>query len=237
MKAIITLLLISGTLVFLFVSLTQKKIPVHEISVLKDVTDTLISKPEAPSIVSLYPFSPGDNESGALFRTATISDVSFTKAFSAELKGSNRWLSNEFTRATQIDYFKNGITGAIEKVNADTSARENSSVYRAIANELIRLSESPSTFRHLIIYSDLMENTVDLSFYKKDVIHALLNAPASIEQRLQDIQALPNLSGITVKIVFQPENPEQDKLFTAVSNIYTHLLEEKGAEVTVSASI
>lgn len=224
--------------VALLISCTASPTPATtEASVLRDVTDKHLAAPDTNEILSLFDLSGGNKWNGAVFHFADLSDVSYNRTSEAKIKPAGMWLSNEFERSTEIKNFKKEISKILIDTGNENSGKRNSSVYLPIAGELNRLAKSKAQKRVLLIYSDLMENTTDVSFYNKKTLAKLQINPEAIRKYFEGLQALQNLSGIEVYFIYQPADSESDKVFTAVSAFYKKLLEGKGAKVNISANI
>ena len=48
---------------------------------------------------------------------------------------------------------------------------------------------------------------------------------------------LPTLAGITVYLIYQPKDANDDAVYHVVSNFYKQLLESKGATVRIEANL
>lgn len=224
-----------GISFFLFMTFQQ----IHNstvVSVLKDVTDSIRVKPEADKIIHYLGLSD-DKWGGAYFKLSTISDVSLTSPNKASINYENPWLSNELERMDKIEKFEAQISEIIEKSDSDLIGKSQSLIYSKIAKELIELKPSPLQSRVLIVYSDLVENQKSISFYKDSDFDRLISEPESVKAQLEKLAPLPKLYGIKVIFVYQPVDTNDDERYTAISNIYKEILEEKGATVEIVANI
>lgn len=237
MKKLILIIIIISVIA-LIISCTQMPSPIiTEVSAFWDITDKQLSDPNANDILSLFDFS-GDNKwNGADFHFAGLSDVSYIPFSEVKINTAGMWLSNDLARDAEIKNFKNGVLKIIQTAGNDTIGKRNSSLYLPIARELNRLSQSKVDKKYLLIYSDLMENTIDISFYNKKTIEQLQTNSDAIKKQFEQMQALQNLNGIEVYLIYQPVDSESDKTFTIVSGFYKKLLEEKGAKVNITANI
>lgn len=233
-RIVITLIILIAGSVWVVYSYHPPK--QKEIVVLKDVTDSIRSSPDVNEIVSLFDFTGDHKWNGAEFRFSTVSDVSLSKTSELKLEPENKWLSNEMQRDKKIQQFQKYIE---ESINSNTKVigRNNSSVYAAIAYELNRIKRDEAGSKILLVYSDLMENTPDLSFYNDQIISKLIKQDDSIKQILNEISELSSLKGIEVRLVYEPANIEADRKFRIVSGFYKKLLEAKGATVSISANL
>jgi hypothetical protein len=206
-----------------------------EIDVLYDVTDAQLSQPDVEEILSLYDLQ--NKWDGAVFRFAKLTDVSYNQLAEAILEAKNEWLSNELERDKEIKNFKNEVAKIIANSETGTIGKSSSSIYLPIARELNELSKSKADKRVLVVYSDLMENTSDLSFYRKRDFELLKSNPDQVRKKLEKLTVLNSLTGIEIYFIYQPSETKGDQSFQTVTNFYKKLFEDKGAKVTVSANL
>ena len=208
-----------------------------EAGLLMDITSEQTVKPDSQSILSMFDLSGDKKWNGALFHYSEISDVSYNRISEAKINTADMWLSNELERDKEIKKFNNAVIVILDKSQQHTEGKNNSSIYLPIAHELNELTKSKAQRRVLLIYSDLMENTVDISFYNKKQFRLLTTNFESIQKQLEQLQVLKNLDGIEVNLIYQPTDSQSDKVFMIVSGFYKKLLEEKGAKITISANL
>ena len=235
-KFILTTMIISAMI--LLASCVSAPAPtVTRVAVLKDITQKHLAVPDATEVISLFDFT-GDNKwNGADFEFGDLSDVSYNKFSEAKINTADMWLSNELDRDKEIKGFKEKISKIITLAGNDTIGRRNSSIYLPIARKLNELAQSKAQRKILLIYSDLMENTIGVSLYNKKTLEILQTNPETIEKQFEQLQALQNLAGVEVYFIYQPTDSESDKVFTLVSAIYKRLLEDRGATTKISANI
>jgi hypothetical protein len=82
-----------------------------------------------------------------------------------------------------------------------------------------------------------MENSDNLSFYRKEDFSILKANPRQIQEQFEKLVALNPLVGIDVWFIYQPRDTKDDHDFQIVSGFYKRLLESKGARVNISANI
>jgi hypothetical protein len=207
-----------------------------EVVVLRDVTEKNMIQPKADDILKLYDFS-GNNWNGGRFRFSDISQVSRNQTQQVRMESANQWLSNKFQREDDINHFQKSITEIVNKAGQVVMGKDNSSIYIPIAKELNLLSQSKSEKRIFIVYSDLMENTEELSFYRKNDFALLETEPKLLQEKFEKLSEINSLSGIQVWFIYQPSDPISDKQFNIISEFYRKLLESKGAKVNISANL
>lgn len=234
MKTMITTIIILMSIT-LIVACTSPNQDITEVVVIHDITDEHLSQPNVDEIFSLYSFENKWN--GGIFYFTNLTNVSYNQTAVVKLEARNEWLSNELDRDKEVREFKNKISEVITGNKKSPASEENSSVYIPIARELNRLRVSTANKKSLLIYSDLMENTTELSFYKKKKLDLLKTDPESVSKYFETQMPLKNLKGIIIHIVFQPNGVEEDRRFKIVSGFYKNLLESKGANVQITANI
>jgi hypothetical protein len=217
------------------IACTSQNLVISEVVVLRDITDKQLAQPNVDEILSL--FNLENKWNGGIFRFTDLTNVSYNQTVEIKLQARNEWLSNELDRDKEIKQFKNNISETISNSEKEAVGKDNSSVYFPIAKELNRLSQSTSTKKVLLVYSDLMENTAEMSFYDNQNYSLLKTNPGSIRKYFDSQFRLNNLSEIKIYLVYQPLNIGEDEIYKVVSGFYKNLFESKGAEVEITAGI
>lgn len=234
MKRILTAIVFVTTIV-LIVGCTAHSPEVTEVVVLRDITDSHLVQPKAEEILTL--FNSKSKWNGRVFRYSDLTNVSYNQAKEVKLESQNEWLSNELDRDKGIKRFISSISEIIGSNVTNAKGKDNSSVYFPIAKALNRLSQSSSTVKILLIYSDLMENSEGMSFYDERKLNLVKTNPDEVKRYFNSQGDLKNLDGIKIYILFQPKGIKDDEQFKVVSGFYKKLLEGKGAQVEITASI
>ncbi len=237
MKTIVisTILVIIGGAIFLL-SFKFKEPGTTEVSVFRDLTEKHLSQPSDKEIIDVYQLHE-NRWKGGIFRFSNVTDVSFNQWQEVNIDPVNQWLSNELERRQQVKKFEDTISFIISSSDKDSIGKEYSSVYFPIVAELNRLSQSKSETKKLLVYSDLMENELDVSLYAKGVFDLLRSNPDSLESIFEKKQPLSDLKGIEVYFIYQPADVKKDKEFRIVSAFYKELFEEKEATVFIKANL
>lgn len=230
------ILLVLALAVVLVVKNLQKNQTSTDVTVMRDITDLQSSQLQAADILSLYHL---DNFKwdGGHFRFVEITDVSYNKVYEVNLNAENQWMGNEFDREKTVKEFSSSILKTLNSVQTVTPGKNMSSVYLPVVTELNRLSGSSSKNRIIIIYSDLMENTLVFSMYTKKNLDILKTHPESIRKYFEAMAPLKNLYGIKVHLIYEPNDNAADQVYKSVAGIYKGILENKGAVVEISANI
>jgi len=228
---IICILVIAG----LVIAFTYKYPTTTEIIIWDDVTDEYLSHPDPNEILSLGDFT-GDNKwNGALIRYSTLSDISYNTITEIKLPAENKWLSNEIERDRSIKTFKEKLAKTISA--KDSIGKNHSFLYVPIARELNRLSKSKSQKKIVVIYSDLMENDPDFSFYDKQLFSSIESNADSFKGHFESQEPLSALFGIEIYIIYRSSDVGKDREFRFVSEFYKKMLQGKGATVHISANL
>jgi len=235
MKTYISIAIIA-VIIVLIVSCSSQHNLETEVVLVRDITDRFLSQPKSNEITSLFGLD-NDQWEGVKFRFVDITDVSYNQISEASIKPENQWLSNEFDRRKKIKNFYAEVSQILNSSEKQAVGKENSSVYFPIAKELNRLSQSNSTKKTLLVYSDLMENTAEMSFYDNANFNLLKTNPDSIKKYFDSQIELKNLNVINIYIIFQPNGIVEDEQFKVVSAFYKNMFESKGAKVEITASI
>jgi len=234
-KTIVFVLVVSA--VIGMISCTASKPFTTEIAVLRDITDRQIAQPELSEIITLINLSENFMWNGAVLHFGDLSDVSYTPKATAKIEAENEWSSNELARKKEIEKFKNEMKEILSNASMDSTGKNHSSIYLPIARELNMLSKSSAQKRVLLVYSDLMENDMNVSLYSKENFQMLQSHPKDFKKLLEKRLPIQSLNGVEVNFLYQPANILEDEQFKIVSEFYKNLLEEKGAQVTVSANL
>jgi hypothetical protein len=235
MKTLFLILIILAVIIT-GVACTFQSPDTTEVVVLHDITDNHLSQPDSEQVMRLFELEK-DKLKGGIFRLSDITDVSFNKTNETRLETVNVWMANEFERDDEIAKFKSEIGRIINEAKKGDYERKNSSIYIPIVRELTKLKASHSNRRILLVYSDLMENTQELSYYRNGDFIRLKEDPESVKKQLEQSGKADSLSGIEIRFIYQPPDTKSDKRFREVSDLYKKMFEEKGAKVIVSASI
>lgn len=232
MKTIIALILI--TIAGSAIIFTAGKNTGTEVSVLRDITEPHLAKLDTSEIFHFY---GTDKWGGRIFRFTDISDVSYSRTRQTSIEAENQWLSNEYEREDKIEKLNDDIGQIVADSQKTITGKPYSSIYNHIARELTQLTQIKAQRKILLIYSDLMENQKDFSFYNSRTFNLLQTNPNEIQQLLEKNGTLSRLDGIEIYMVYEPVNSEKDRAFGIVSEFYRNLLESKGAKVFIGANL
>lgn len=140
------------------------------------------------------------------------------------------WAKNEIE--AHENKFKNDLEGNYTSLKQPLHSYNKSYVYSTIREVLHRLVNSEGK-KHLIAFTDGIENSHSVSFYKrKRRPDTLIENQKEVLKKLEkSFGQLPdNLSGVEIVFIHEPEY-RLDRLFSATKDWWRITLEERGAQV------
>lgn len=198
-----------------------------EMAIVVDKTDRMSIYPTADEIISQLELK--DNPWQGVRITATyISDRDVNDVTVLQLDAENEWSGNMMIRKAKIKHFVKGLQECLSAMKYSGTCPY-SIVYRTVARQANRLAASNSNKKFLLIYSDLYENTADMSFYDPKIITRLQQHPQSIEAQFEATVPLGSLSGLNVWLIYNPANYRENSAYMAIANFYQRLFTEHGA--------
>ena len=231
-----TLVIILLSIITVLIGCTSNQTTTTQTIVLLDVTDKFLSRPVAKDILNLYGFDQ-NKYNGGIFQLSDLTKVSFNETEEVKVGKVNQWLSNQFQRVNEIDTFNNEVTNIISQAELAPAGENNSSIYYPVASALNELTQSNADKKYALIFSDLMENTPQISFYNKAILKEMKEKPEAIRNLLESQLQLQSLSGIAIYLLYEPTNSLQDEEFKIVSKFYSDLFESHGATVIISSNL
>jgi hypothetical protein len=207
------------------------------ISVLRDDTDSNLTRPNS-EIINLYGISNARLRDGYVYRDRAISDVSLQHVKQEYIKPATYLNSDDNSRVAELKAFKAHVIHYIDSlVGVPYKPKGNSLVYQAIISELTNLQQTGAANKYMIIYSDMLQNSDEFSFYKsKDFEEAKLH-PEKVVTRFEKMGAMPNLTGIKIYIINNPHSYADEKKFDVAISVFKLLVEQKHGELIVASNI
>lgn len=208
----------------------------QQLIVLVDRSDTMRAVPSQESICT---FLNLDSEipSDVICKLSIINAVSLNSSSTIQMRSENEWLGNEFDSKANVRAFKDSLNAVLNRILNTKTESKYSSIYLRIARELDILSRSDAEVRTFLVYGDFMENTTKVSFYNSGTLTRIINDPSSVALALNEQAVLPDLTGITIYIIYQPSSIEEDESFQIVSTFYKRLFESNGAQVYITSQL
>ena len=207
------------------------------ISLLRDDTDSNLTKPNS-EVVNLYGINDSKLRDGFVFRERSISDVALKHVKQENVKPATYLNSDNNSRIAELKAFKSHVMHYIDSLVAEPyKPKSNSLVYQAITSELTHLQQTGATNKYMIIYSDMLQNSDEFSFYKeKDFAEAKLH-PDKVVTRFENMGTMPNLTGVKIYIINTPRSYNDEKKFNVAISVFKILVEQKHGELIVASNI
>lgn len=210
------------------------------ITVLHDITDSLLIHPNDEFPLKLYHLED-DKNTGAIFRITSTTDVVLNPAIEAVLPNNTiTQKENEnddpYYREKRIQVFYSQVREALKAYNQtikDSVKYHYSECFRSICNEIVKLHKN-NTESKLIVYSDLQENSGLGTVYTKNGLTD--KSLKAIEKVYLQVNLLPQkIENLTVYFIFQPHNRDEDNGFRKMFAIFQKILETHGAKVILQS--
>lgn len=216
-------------------SIYYKQSPSTDIRIASDETEKEQTKPEWDKIFKTFNLQE-DIWQSICVSHFTISDVHLTKIGKAYLPTENH-LSNEINRRSHINAFNADCHNLATQIDTISSGKNFSSVYLPIALQLNSLSKSQAINRVAYLYSDLKENTPKLSLYNPATFKRLRAHPEELIEYFNTLCPLEDLKGVTVYLLHDPKDINDDTDYLFISGIYKTMLENAGATVIIQSGL
>lgn len=224
--------------VFFLLASCSSSEPVIETEVIAIVDETswnpLQDKLTTEQVLHLGQVDDSDSPNAISFTAHTLNDVSLNRTFSATLIADEEFMVNAFTRQEEIDAFSQEISGIFEQVyTIQPETFEYTQLWVPIA-KILESHQDSKAHKVVIIQSDFLENSSDVNFYQ--IKNSLEKDPERIREYLDNLYPLEGLYDYEIVFLYQADRIN-DRLFTSATNVFAGLLREKGARVSIKASL
>lgn len=201
----------------------------ESITFLFDITDAFqneVSTEKLERIIGLK----GEPYKGVNIHISSISDLSMNNEKVIDIAPTNYLMTNDKLRKENIAELYKNIESEIA-ILSNIEKKKQSTIFENIALHAKTLSKETSSKKTMYIWSDLRENSSNISLYKNRDIQLLLNNPDEFTNKLIDGISVSDLTGINIYIIYQPKNSEEDKIFHALKPIYEKIFTEHHAHI------
>lgn len=219
------------------------------ITVLIDVTDEKFkdnnfAQENLPKLLSLMKLDKQTGGfSGGEIKLSLINEVSDSKSETVKIAVGESGMmgENPLNRKDKVDRFYDDLEKGMKKVldNADWGT-DASKIYQKVTRECIKMNRINADRKYLIIYSDMLENGSQFSFYGqnwKSTIEKMIAAPEATLQNLSKRgPALPDLSEFEIYIIATRTSGNDEKINLS-EQLWTMIFEYQGASVTFTSSL
>lgn len=217
--------------------LTPAKHQTTAVLVGSDYTEAMLAHPNPEEIIAELGIDDDPNNGGSV-GFFDLTDVSLNARTTFSLpKEPGGMQANPFTRKRAVQHFRSEITSFLDTAGEKTVGKNHSSIFIPMAEALNELARDTADNRVFILYSDLYENDLDISFYNPQTLAMLRSNPDRVAEILLAKAPLGNLSNVAVVFVYQPKDAKDDDSFRLVSGFYKTLLEQHGATVSIRANL
>jgi hypothetical protein len=169
---------------------------------------------------------------------ATITNLRYTESSVHRIDGDRYFSSNIIERKSKILSFYKDIDSSLRKIRKQPIGSNGSFVCFAISKMLTEIAKCKTcNTKKVFVLSDLAENTEAFNAYQVSDMQQLSKNPKSIFKILDWEYPLPNLSGITIVFVHQPQTPQGDAQYHSLSQSFKKYYERKGAKVLIQTTI
>lgn len=219
------------------------------IAVLIDVTDERFkdenfSAENLPKFMSLMQLNTETGGfSGGQIKMSLINEVSDSKSGTVKIDVGKPGMmgENPLNRKDEVEKFYselgNSLSSLLEKANW---GKEASKIYQKVTRECIKLSRIDADRKYLIIFSDMLENSNQFSFYhanwKSTIEKMMIDPEATIEQLSQNGPSLPDLSEFEIYIIATRTLGNDEKINLS-EQFWATLFEYQGATVTFASEL
>lgn len=176
-------------------------------------------------------------ENGLDFSIALFDDLSGGSPAHAALEPEtgNSAMNNPVTRKRKVEEFLTRLGSTIDQALSDVNIDKTySKLYSKLCSTLSNQPATQSGVNLILIYSDMIENSQLLSFYKNQ---DFLTDPSAVEKLYTEILkpscGLPDLHGYQF-ILYTHRKPSTDVLVTRSEKFWKTLLEARGAQVSIN---
>ena len=231
-KTTINYVLILASILTIFIGCEDYEPTTTHLSCIVDVSDKTSYKPRAKDITSYI--SKGHDSDGLEMTLRYVSETRYAPSYTFTLgKGEVGFLSNEDTRRRKRKRILQQFQDTLQVANHRKEPKR-SEIYRLLVSELNRLSKVEG-HKTIVLFSDLEEHSF-FSVYRRSDVQQLLKKSKQTGKRFTKAAKLADdLQGITLHIIYTPSLHE-DKVFTAMIQLYRNLLESRGAKLSITQS-
>eukprot|EP01037_Dinobryon_pediforme_P007928 gene7928-8000_t len=213
---------------------TSPAIPDTDIAMLIDQTDTMTSYPSADGVTA--PLGLQQNPwQGVRVRLAAITDKDINETTVISLDKESEWSGNRIIRMARVQRFKRQLAAQLATMKANHPC-QHSIVFRTVARQAKALAASPCRNRYLLVWSDLYEND-EVNFYDSQIINLIKTSPQGIRRKLEATNAIADLHGLKVSLLFTPTSYKQNNRYMVIANFYQQLLTAHGATVHIDSKV
>jgi len=200
------------------------------LSVLVDKTDALLPKPELTHIkFFLEDIQYKDGKRSFYLQKITNTNVS--ASFYTEIPEADPF-GNSLEQKMTVQRFFSQIDTLLKASNNEES-HPSSSILKPLLRQLGRVHQSNTTNKVGLLYSDLLEASDLFNVYQNQNQQLLISNPEKVVEILQSQLTIPKLNGVSLYIIYYPENLLNNRLFEKMIEVYKLLFKNSGVKIVV----
>lgn len=219
------------------------------ISVLIDVTDERFQDDNfvAENLPKFLTLMKLDKETGGFsggeIKLSLINEVSDSKSKTVKIDVGETGMmgENPLNRKDEVERFykelEQSFTSILENADWGTNA---SKIYQKVTRECIKMNRIEADRKYLIIYSDMLENSPQFSFYgsnwKTQIEKMTAEPDKTLENLSQKGPTLPDLSAFEIYIIATRTLGNDEKINLS-EQFWTTIFEYQGASVTFGSGL
>ena len=237
-------------LAIIVIGACKSEIPQYTaITVLIDVSDEKFrdenfTAENVPKFLSLMKL---DNKTGGFsggeVKVSLINEVSDSKSKTIKIASGETGMmgENPLNRLDEVKRFSSELTQGVNDILAKADwGTDASKIYQKLTRESIKLNRIDASRKFLIIFSDMLENSNQFSFYgnswEKQIEGMMKDPAATIEKLANNGPTLPDLSSFEIYIISARTSSNDEKINLS-EQFWTNILEYQGAVVTFNSSL
>lgn len=167
---------------------------------------------------------------------SSISDRRHAAILYSSLEGASVLQANSLERDRLHDSFYRSVDKNIRTLKQTKVGTKSSFVCYAIAEMLNKIATCSCRKKRVVVLGDLAENNSIFSIYTPDDILKLRTNPQEVFSIFDKEYPLPNLQGIEVIFIHQPNSTEKDEEYHFLSSFFKKYYQGHGARVSISSS-
>lgn len=178
-----------------------------------------------------------NSTNGEYVRIAPITELALNKSFESEIqKEESLLMGNDYERTETVDTYFAKVDSMLNYFNGEKKTRTESVIFKILVDELLKLNQSKSDKRVLLVNTDFMEKSF-INFYDPKILKDIKHEPEKIAGILLGKYPLANLTGIEIYFLYLPKDKWDSKRFEVLSGFYKKLFESFGAKVYIVGTI
>lgn len=217
---------------------TNKEPTIEHCALLIDKTDSNSLAEQIDSMVLSQITTPQQIFDGCDFCLKFINDKRHNPFYTLSLSPVTDPLEfNEFERKREVYLFQSKLGTFSDKIKENSIGASNSLVFFSIHKEIQKVIDGKYKTSNIYVVSDLQNKDEVFNSYHKDDF-GLLKYDTDSLSKLLDIHfpiAKIGVQEITIHLLYQPKNKEDDFAFDRTADFLSHYYTKKGIKVKIDS--